>query len=85
MSVPCRMKAQQGFIGAAGRCAEELFSQIYNHSYKTIPLQLPERPTYESLPLASSNEIKGAPTCSSRANRQLVKGNPPSSSREIDL
>ncbi|VEL33133.1 unnamed protein product [Protopolystoma xenopodis] len=52
---------QQGFIEVAGRCAEYLFAQIYNHSSKTIPLQHPVEPTYESLPLASSNEMKEIP------------------------
>ncbi|VEL33038.1 unnamed protein product [Protopolystoma xenopodis] len=32
-----KTKAQHGFIEAAGRCAEDLFAQIYNHSSKVTP------------------------------------------------
>ncbi|VEL17241.1 unnamed protein product [Protopolystoma xenopodis] len=39
-----------------------LFVQIYNHSFKATPLQPPMKKTYKSLPLASSNEMKGTPT-----------------------
>ncbi|VEL13697.1 unnamed protein product [Protopolystoma xenopodis] len=37
---------------------EDLFTQTYNHSSNAFPPQLPLEPTYESLPLASLNEIK---------------------------
>ncbi|VEL10445.1 unnamed protein product [Protopolystoma xenopodis] len=33
-----------------------------NHSSKTISLPSPRKPTYETPPLASSNEMKGIPT-----------------------
>ncbi|VEL27698.1 unnamed protein product [Protopolystoma xenopodis] len=62
MLVTWRTKAQQGFVGFTGRCAEDLFAQIYDHSSKAIPLQLPVEPTYESLPLASSHKMLGIPT-----------------------
>ncbi|VEL17662.1 unnamed protein product [Protopolystoma xenopodis] len=44
------------------RCAEDLFAQIYNHSSKATPAQNPVEPTYKSLPLTSSNEMKGTST-----------------------
>ncbi|VEL08072.1 unnamed protein product [Protopolystoma xenopodis] len=33
-------KAQQGLVGVAGRCAEDLFAQIYNHSSKVTSQSL---------------------------------------------
>ncbi|VEL07561.1 unnamed protein product [Protopolystoma xenopodis] len=38
------------------------FAQIDNHSSKEIPPQPQMEPTYESLPLTPSNQIKGTPT-----------------------
>ncbi|VEL31743.1 unnamed protein product [Protopolystoma xenopodis] len=64
MSVTRWMKAQQGSIGVAGWCAEDLFAQITNHSSKaTHPATQPSvKPSCESLPPASSNQMKGTPT-----------------------
>ncbi|VEL08685.1 unnamed protein product [Protopolystoma xenopodis] len=58
LALTLRTKAQQGFIGVTGRCAEDLFVQIYSHSSKATSPQPPVEPTYESLPLVSSYETQ---------------------------
>ncbi|VEL40201.1 unnamed protein product [Protopolystoma xenopodis] len=44
--------------GFAGRFAEDILAQIYNHSSEPITLQLSMEPIYKSLPLGSLNEMK---------------------------
>ncbi|VEL39007.1 unnamed protein product [Protopolystoma xenopodis] len=43
---------QQGFIVVVGPCADDLFAQIYNHSYKAISLQLP---AFSQSPISQSH------------------------------
>ncbi|VEL33757.1 unnamed protein product [Protopolystoma xenopodis] len=46
-------------IGVVERCVDDIFAQLYRHSFEAIHFQFPVRTAYESRPLASSNELKG--------------------------